>query len=386
MSQAWYSGNQLTVLIKPESTYGTEAVPTPSANAVRVRSLKMDPVRDMTKIERLRPQYAVDGMAPGAVYWDIEIELDVKGPENGTPDVIEAAALLKAAGFAMVTGASDFVFSPSSRAAAESCTIYAFTGGDGAKFRCFKATGCVFTPSLSIPANGIAVWKFTGRGLYVAPTVDRPSKATIASVDSPTKVTLTAGHNLPASGTADFVDSTGNVIHYRQAFTCAANEVTVADTTGLGAGDFVDELPTYHSADDFAIGMAATLTFDSVSLVATKVDIEWGHEVVERRNVGAATGFAGFKLALGQPVIKVDPETVAAATLDLDTLIDARTEEAFELVIPTRDSGQWTFAASAAHLGNYTLDRAALERANLEIYPVDTNGDDCLTITAERTA
>lgn len=92
--------NQRTVLVKIESSYGVDASPTGSANAVQCRNLDIVPLEAQNVSRDLvRPYYGNSDQLPTAVYGKISLEVEMAG--SGTAGTAPAwGPLLRACGVA----------------------------------------------------------------------------------------------------------------------------------------------------------------------------------------------------------------------------------------------------------------------------------------------
>lgn len=162
-SQFW---NKRVILAKLETTAGTDAVPTGSANAMLVdRDLEIKPIEG-EYIERnfTRPFFGSNGkiLVKKAVRIRCKVEM-TGGGAAGTPP--KWAPLIKACGWSETISAGvDVQYSPVS-SGFQSLSIYA--GMDG-----YKHVGlmCMGDVSIELNANTIPMLNFDFLGLYAAPS------------------------------------------------------------------------------------------------------------------------------------------------------------------------------------------------------------------------
>lgn len=316
------------ILAKAEAAYGTEPTPAPDGtNAIRARRFVARRVVDQAKRTNRRATFAANKQVLAAAHWEFEIDLDLKGPDApsaGDPIVVtEADPFLQAAQFYPTgtgTPVDKITYNPSSSATQKSLTLWWYTIAAGGAKQVHKATGCVFSKKLIVPANGVAYWQFTGKGIY-------NGEPAVAS-------------SLPS--------------------------------------------PTYKQESDCSVGRGCTLTHDAMSDVVSNLEIDFGQTVVDRRKPGGTYGFHGFAVIGGQPKIKVDPEaqTEAAYTLIAD-LLDGATN-AFSLTVPTIEGGEWVFEVDRAQVANVTDAGEDILKHELDIIGVDDDGDDSISFYCQR--
>jgi hypothetical protein len=326
MAQPFIFGQPQLVLCKAESSYGSDPTPAGS-DALRCRSFSAKTVYSTEELKRHRATWASNKHAVKAISVDIEIELDVKGPDavaGGQPIVVpEADALLEAAGYISTGSGSPvalFTYARSSSTAQKSVTLYHYEVSDGGTYQLRKYTGCVFNAKLSIPANGIAYWTLSGKGLW--------NGAAAAASPLPT--------------------------------------------------------PTYKHASDHVPGRGCTLVYGDCSDVITKVEIDLGAKVIERGSIAGTYGFAGFAIALGQPMIKIDPEALLESAYTLEADILAGALDNITITVPTVEGGEWVFSAPKAQPIKADAIDGDIKHHDLELACSDNSGDDSFSFTCAR--
>jgi hypothetical protein len=317
------------VLCKAETTYGSD--PTPAgANALRCRKFEAKVKWETVEVERHRATVPANKRAVVAVSWEIEIEIDVKGPDapvsGGAPVLApEVDVLLEACQYISTPAGSpvtSFAYAPVSAGPQKSCAFYIYSVADGGTYELHKALGCVGSWKLVVPTNGVAYWSFSLRGLYAG--------APAAATPLPT--------------------------------------------------------PTYRHGDDMVPGRGCAISYGDMSQVVTKTELDSGAKVTERRQHQATYGYAGFATMLGQPTLKLDPEALPEGSFGLEAAILAHTTDGLELTVPTVGGGEWVFTAAEAQVMNASASGDEIKRHELELCCTDTNGDDSLTFTCARAA
>ena len=243
-----------TVLVKIESTYGTDSSPA-GTDACQVRNLEISPVESEVLSRDLVRTYL--GSSPQLVAnTRVQVTFEVEYAGSGTAGTAPRyGSLLKACGFSetLVTSTSA-TYAPVS-ASFSSVTIYYST--DGVRH---KVTGCRGTFSLNLTANQIPVINFTMTGQYVAPTDTADPTPTFTNQATPrifndtytTAFTLFSETDLPLQSCQLDV---GNEIVYRELVN-SDKEVTLVNRAG--SGSLVIEMPTLASHDFFADAVAST--------------------------------------------------------------------------------------------------------------------------------
>jgi hypothetical protein len=163
--------------------------------------------------------------------------------------------------------------------------------------------------------------------------------------------TLTIGHYKDgkrsllsgAMGTFKIVCPTGKVAYIEFTFTgkYSSNET---DTAIIA--------PTYPTASPLRFA-AGALTWNSVALCTSNVEVDAGNSVIMRECVNATdrSGYVSALVTNRVPVITADPESVLVATQDRDSLWLTPTAQAFSMQIGASGSSI-TIAAPKAQLEN----------------------------------
>ena len=243
-----------TVLIKAESTYGTDSTPA-GTDACQVRNLEVTPVQsDIVSRDLIRPYLGASPqlIANNRVQVTFEVEYAGSGTAGTAP---RYGSLLKACGFSETIVASTSVTYAPVSTSFSSVTMYYST--DGVRH---KVTGARGTYSLNLTANQIPVINFTMTGQYVAPTDTADPTPTFTSQATPkifndtntTSFTLFSETDLPLQSCQLDI---GNEVVYRELIN-SDKEVLIVNRSG--SGTLAIEMPTLASHDFFADAVAST--------------------------------------------------------------------------------------------------------------------------------
>lgn len=224
------------ILAKIETTYGTDAVPTGSTNAMLVSNLSINPI-NAQNVGRdiIRPYLGNSEQLLGTKYVEMGFDIELAGA--GTVATAPAwGPLLLACGMAETITATVRVDYLPASTALKSLTIYWYDDG-----LLHKATGCrgTFTIDMSVGARPVLSFRFTG--LYSTPTaVSNPSvtltafKTPMVVNDANTQDTVFGGTHAPAVAPA----ITGGTSYPSQGLTVdVGNSVNF---TALLGGETVD--------------------------------------------------------------------------------------------------------------------------------------------------
>ena len=243
-----------TVLVKAESTYGTDSTPAGS-DAVQVRNLEISPVESEVLSRDLVRTYLGNSpqlIANTRVLVTFEVEYSGSGTAGTAP---RYGALLKACGFSETVVASTSVTYAPVSTSFDSVTIYYST--DGVRH---KVTGARGTFSINLNANQIPVINFTMTGQYNAPTDTADPTTTFTNQAAPqifndtntTSFSLFSETGLALqSCTLDL----GNEVVYRELVN-SDKEVSIVNRAA--SGSLVIEMPTLATHDFFADAVAGT--------------------------------------------------------------------------------------------------------------------------------
>ncbi|MEN6439776.1 MAG: phage tail tube protein [Syntrophobacter sp.] len=170
------------VLAKIESVYGTDPLPTPSADAIAVSDLNLAPAGEMVERNILRGTLspARFGMGTRSIEATFRTELKGSGTRGALPAWGWEGVLLRACGMAeTVNAGAEIVYMPASGGFG-SCTLYVY------RDRLFhKVTGCRGSVKIIVEAGRavIAEWKF--KGLYDSPADASPLTPVFSAILPP---------------------------------------------------------------------------------------------------------------------------------------------------------------------------------------------------------
>lgn len=153
------------LLVKAETVYGTDPVPTGAANAILAQNVKINPMKGTdVKRDYDRPYFSADPTVPVGLHMSISFEVELKG--SGVAGTAPAfGPLLRACKWAQVLVAITSVTYTPHSGTQESCTIYWYLDG-----QLYKLVGARGTFTYKLNAQGIVVLAFEMTGLWTAPT------------------------------------------------------------------------------------------------------------------------------------------------------------------------------------------------------------------------
>lgn len=154
-----------TLLVKTETVYGTDSVPTGAANAVLGLNVSFSPMEGEDVVRNTeRPQMSADPTVPAGLYARLSFEVDLVG--SGTLGVAPAwGPLLRACGVSQViTPTTKVEYTPVTDNH-ESASIYFQI--DSTRHILLGSRG---TAQLTVNAQGLPVIKFDFTGLFATPT------------------------------------------------------------------------------------------------------------------------------------------------------------------------------------------------------------------------
>lgn len=240
------------ILLKIESTYGTDSVPT-GAEAILVRNLEITPVSgDVVSRDLIRPYMGNSDqlIANTKVECSFEVELAGSGVAGTAPQYGPA---LRACGLSQVIVASTSVTYAPVSASFESASIY--YNSDGILH---KVTGCRGTFTMSCNVGQIPTLQFQMTGIYNAPT--DTALATPTYTNQATPLIFRDGNTsafqfFSFAGCLASIDfNLSNNIIYRELVNCTKEAVI---TDRKPAGTVMIETPTLAQKDYFAAALAS---------------------------------------------------------------------------------------------------------------------------------
>lgn len=249
-----------TILVKAETTYGTDPTPTGASNAVLCSNLDITPMEsELVNRDLVRPYYGASDQYVAGAYVRVTLDVEMQGSgAAGTAPGFDA--LLKACGMSSAVVASTSVTYSLLSATLPSVTIYYNVSGV-----LHKVTGARGNLEIVIEATKIPVFRFTFTGLYKAPVDSAAPTVDYTAFKSPNVANST---NTPTCSLFSFTAALkslninfNNNIAYRALVGAEDIQMTDRDITGTA----VIEAPTIASKDFFALGLATT--YGALSLV-----------------------------------------------------------------------------------------------------------------------
>jgi len=157
------SPRKFLILAKIETTQFTDPVPTPAANSILVKNLRVTPLRVESEDRALiRPYFGNSEQLPVMEEAMIEFDVEVAG-SSALGTAPKWGPLVRATGFAEVISAGVSVTYNPVSAAFEYLTIYAYRDG-----LLYKMTGCHGSVSMDFAAKRIPHMHYRFVGKYVA--------------------------------------------------------------------------------------------------------------------------------------------------------------------------------------------------------------------------
>lgn len=174
-----------TLMVKLETTYGTDAVPTGAANAILAQNdIKVTGI-DTERIARDVIQAYMGHQQDLPVTTKCAIEFDVElAAGGGAVDLVPAwSPLLRGCGYSATTNVGVSVVHKPISTAFESVTIYFNQDGE-----LFKMLGCRGTVSFKMTARDIPVMHFSFTGLYGGVSDSAMTAQTVTAFKAPKPV------------------------------------------------------------------------------------------------------------------------------------------------------------------------------------------------------
>jgi len=243
-----------TILIKAESVYGTDSVPTGATDALTVRSIDVSPIdADVVSRDLIRPYLgnSTQLLANVKVQCNFEVELAGSGTAGTAP---RWGPAMLACGTAATTVASTSVTYAPVSASFGSATIYYFA--DGIKH---AVTGWRGTFEIKGDLGQIPTITFNGTGVYSTPTDATVGAVTYGNQADPlvfTSGNTTAFSLFSHSGClSSFSFAMNNEIQYRELIGCT-KEVLITDRKP--SGQVMIESVPIATKDYFSIATGTT--------------------------------------------------------------------------------------------------------------------------------
>ena len=271
------------LLIKAESPEGTDSVPTPAANYIAAKNIKVSYPDAPLERDLARTTFSQDApLAPAEKHMEITFDVEVKG--SGTAgvaprigDALEACGMAEAIG--VVGGSSSCAYTPSTTQDV-SVTIYFYELQHTGNARLHKLLGAKGSYAIKADSGKVATRSFKFYAKYTAPT-------------------------------------------------------EVAAPTGMADDNATP--PVVESAA-FSLNSVTTLVVQSVSL-------DLGQEVSMREDVSSSGSIKGYRITGRKPKGTFNPEAVLAATHDFYGDWVAATARALSMQIGTVAANKITITA-----------------------------------------
>ena len=243
-----------TILIKAESVYGTDSVPTGATDALTVRSIDVSPIdADVVSRDLIRPYLgnSTQLLANVKVQCNFEVELAGSGTAGTAPRW--GPAMLACGTAATTVAATSVTYAPVS-ASFGSATIYYFA--DGIRH---AVTGWRGTFEIKGDLGQIPTITFSGTGVYSTPTDATVGAVTYGNQADPlvfTSGNTTAFSLFSHSGClSSFSFAMNNEIQYRELIGCT-KEVLITDRKP--SGQVMIESVPIATKDYFSIATGTT--------------------------------------------------------------------------------------------------------------------------------
>jgi hypothetical protein len=271
-----------TILVKAETTYGTDPTPTGSTNAVLVKNLDITPMEtEMASRDLVRPYFGSSEQYVAGAYVRVTFDVEMQG--SGTAGTAPGYdAILKACGLAGTVAAGTSVTYAPISASFPSVTIYYNVSGV-----LHKVKGARGNLEMVIEAGQIPVYRFTMLGLYnaptdtAAPTVDYTAFKAPAVANSDNSPTFSLFSYSAALQSLNI--NFNNSVIYRSLI--GAEDIQLNDRAV--SGTVVFEAPTIAAKDFFSVAIGTTtgaLSFIHGKTAGYKVELS-----SSRVNVGNPT-------------------------------------------------------------------------------------------------
>lgn len=270
------------ILAKVEGTYGQDATPTPSANAILVKNVDVKPVGELVERDFLRTTLSPLEFVRGMKEHELSFETELKGTGSAgaTPSWGWEGELLRACGLdETINTGVDISYEPVS-ASFESVTIYVYKDGIF-----HKLLGCRGTFVISGTVGQYLTVRWTFRGLYVAPTDTSPGAQTFSSIKPP--VLLSAGLTIAS-------------------YSPVATSIEVAANNDLGRRTDINDAAGVKEI--LITGRKPGGSFDPESVLEATHPFwaDWSAATAKALNIGPIGSTAGNKITITAPKLQLE--------------------------------------------------------------------------------
>jgi hypothetical protein len=290
------------ILAKVETTYGTDANPTPANNAILTSKPSIELITEDKEREVVLPHYGKLASIPVGTGIKISFDVELKGSGTSTtPPTI--GVLLRACGFTQTIGASNVTYNPNNVQDIESLTIYFYNDGI-----LYKALGCVGNSvKLSGKANEPTKLSFEFTGLFngIASFASNASFPTPTFANEPIPPVLRNGlfymDELGDNGIIDSIEiSITNTIAKRADVNSVYGVRRYSVTGREISGSFDPEVESLSSfnpwnAWDSASSLRVALTIGSVS--GNMITFDLPNCQIEAPKLGAREGIQTYSIS-----------------------------------------------------------------------------------------
>lgn len=285
------------VLVKIETTYGVDAIPTGAANAVEARNVSFTPMKNKMVDQNIDLPY-LGSQVQIAVGTEVNLNFDVALAGSGTAGTAPAyGPLLRSAGMSETVSAGvSAVYAPIS-ASFESATVYINIDGVN-----HKLLGCRADVGIKLPGAAIPLYSFKITGLYGGIADTALPALTMTAWQKPLAVNNvnTGTFSLHGFATAlyDLNIQMGNQVLHRDNI-IGLEDVLITDRKA--AGDLTIQAPKQAEKDFYALAQAAvtgSLTVTHGTAAGNKVVIASPGVQVLDPSLSDSSGVAAMKLGL----------------------------------------------------------------------------------------
>lgn len=277
------------ILAKIETTEGTDAVPTGSANALLVSDQSIDPlVANNVSRDLVRNYFGASEMLVGTAYVMVEFTVELQG--SGTAATAPAwGALLRACGMAETGLVTFAAYAPDVPSAQKSATIYYYDSGVVHKL--LGAKGTVSEGGMSV--SGRPTLKFRFLGVDGGVTAVAVASTTLTAWKTPAVITTANSGDVTLGGTYSAGAITGGTVYTTRGLTFdLGNQVQHTPLLGVEGIDITGR--EVVGKVEFDLTAAQEVTF----LGIVKANTLQSMSLVHGANTGYIVGvsFAGVQL------------------------------------------------------------------------------------------
>jgi hypothetical protein len=299
------------ILAKIETTSGTDAVPVPGVDAMRVVGIPTLTIDYLEPGERDDVQtgllMATDRTEAAGRFGRIELVMEVtgSGAAGGPPP---SDPLLRAAGLSRTVAAGTSVLYSTLDTGMETVTLYCYTGGN----KLIKLVGCVATVKLSAEAakRGMMTFAVTGK-VATDPAEAVVPSLTLSTISPPlfhSALTTIGAWNSATAGDPLVLKSAevdlGNVIADRPSAGANDGLIGYLITDRRARQTMTTEVPSLGTFDPFALSKLAgasqgTSAWQIGTVVGNRLKVQTGKWSLKAPRPGAANGIVTWTLEGG---------------------------------------------------------------------------------------